>query len=62
MEANLRKTIQQAPQTCMIRAKNKDYCQTSPDGDPTQEPGSPSTAKQTKVNQFDKHREKRQGR
>ena len=62
MEPNLQKTIQQAPQTCMIRAKNKDYCQTSPDGDPTQEPGSLRTGKQTKVNQVDKDREKRQGR
>ena len=41
MEPNLWKTIQQAPQTCMIHAKNKDCCQTSPGGDPTQEPGSP---------------------
>ena len=62
MEPNLRKTIQRAPQTCMIRAKYKDCCQTSPDGDPTQEPGSPRTGKQTKVNQVDKDREKRQSR
>ncbi|MXQ99121.1 hypothetical protein E5288_WYG021247 [Bos mutus] len=52
MEPNLQKTIQRAPQTCMIRAKNKDCCQTSPDGGPTQEPGSPKTAKKTKGEGF----------
>ena len=62
MEPNLGKTIQRAPQTCMIHAKNKDCCQTSTDGGPTQEPGSPKTAKKTKVNQVDKDREKRQSR
>ena len=62
MEPNLGKTIQRAPQTCMIHAKNKDCCQTSPDGDPTQEPGPPRTGNQTKVNQVDKDREKGQSR
>ena len=63
MDPNLWKTIQQAPQTCMIHAKNKDCCQTSPDRDPTQEPGSPRlTGKLTKVNQVGKDREKRQSR